>query len=241
VSYTLSERPLAYAEAGERVEYLKRVFAWTFGGLVVAGISAMSMAAFVYLTAAAGITIFLNQWVSLAIILGSYGIAQWVAPKMVFGEQKVLGFGIGAVFEGIAMGYLLLAAMTMGAAQGNPLGLVTLALMMTGLTGLGMTAYVWTSPREFSFIGAALSALSLPMLILMGVGLVFPALFGGVFGILISGLFVVISAAGLLYQVNQVFHKLDTRQHIEGAFLIMMGLLVLFWNILVLLMKLNRR
>jgi FtsH-binding integral membrane protein len=104
-----------------------------------------------------------------------------------------------------------------------------------------MTAYVWTSPREFSFIGAALSALSLPMLILMGVGLVFPALFGGVFGILISGLFVVISAAGLLYQVNQVFHKLDTRQHIEGAFLIMMGLLVLFWNILVLLMKLNRR
>jgi FtsH-binding integral membrane protein len=201
----------------------------------------MSMAGFVYLTAAAGITIFLNQWVSLAIILGSYGIAQWVAPKMVFGEQKVLGFGIGAVFEGIAMGYLLLAAMTMGAAQGNPLGLVTLALMMTGLTGLGMTAYVWTSPREFSFIGAALSALSLPMLILMGVGLVFPALFGGVFGILISGLFVVISAAGLLYQVNQVFHKLDTRQHIEGAFLIMMGLLVLFWNILVLLMKLNRR
>jgi FtsH-binding integral membrane protein len=209
--------------------------------VVVAGISAMSMAGFVYLTAAAGITIFLNQWVSLAIILGSYGIAQWVAPKRVFGEQKVLGFGIGAVFEGIAMGYLLLAAMTMGAAQGNPLGLVTLALMMTGLTGLGMTAYVWTSPREFSFIGAALSALSLPMLILMGVGLVFPALFGGVFGILISGLFVVISAAGLLYQVNQVFHKLDTRQHIEGAFLIMMGLLVLFWNILVLLMKLNRR
>jgi FtsH-binding integral membrane protein len=199
------------------------------------------MAGFVYLTAAAGITIVLNQWVSLAIILGSYGIAQWVAPKMVFGEQKVLGFGIGAVFEGIAMGYLLLAAMTMGAAQGNPLGLVTLALMMTGLTGLGMTAYVWTSPREFSFIGAALSALSLPMLILMGVGLVFPALFGGVFGILFSGLFVVISAAGLLYQVNQVFHKLDTRQHIEGAFLIMMGLLVLFWNILVLLMKLNRR
>ena len=199
------------------------------------------MAVFVYLTAAAGITIFLNQWVSLAIILGSYGIAQWVAPKMVFGEQKVLGFGIGAVFEGIAMGYLLLAAMTMGAAQGNPLGLVTLALMMTGLTGLGMTAYVWTSPREFSFIGAALSALSLPMLILMGVGLVFPGLFGGVFGIVISGVFVVISAAGLLYQVNQVFHKLDTRQHIEGAFLIMMGLLVLFWNILVLLMKLNRR
>ena len=36
-------------------------------------------------------------------------------------------------------------------------------------------------------------------------------------------------------------HKLNTQQHIEGAYMITMGILILFWNILSLLMRLNRR
>ena len=238
---TLSAESHTLVKAAERVEYLKLVFAWTFGGLIVAGVSAVLMASFVLLTASTGITFFTNPWVCLAIILGCFGITQWVAPKMVFGVHKALGFGIGAIFEGISMGYLLLAAVGMGVANDNPLGMITMAMMLTSLTGLGVTAYVWSNPREFNLLGAALAALFLPMLILMGVGLVFPALFGGVSGIVLSGVFVAVSVASLLYQVNCTIHKLDTSQYIEGAFLVMMGLLVLFWNILVLLMKLDRR
>ena len=33
----------------------------------------------------------------------------------------------------------------------------------------------------------------------------------------------------------------NTQQHIEGAYMITMGILILFWNILSLLMRLNRR
>ena len=58
---------------------------------------------------------------------------------------------------------------------------------------------------------------------------------------LLSAVFVVVSAAGLLYQVNQVIHRLRTDMHIEGAYLITMGVLVLFWNLLSLLMRLNGR
>ena len=44
----------------------------------------------------------------------------------------------------------------------------------------------------------------------------------------------------MLYQINVVMHQLDTRQHSEGAYMITMGILILIWNILYLLMRLNR-
>lgn len=234
-------RPLAQVEAADRVTYLKRVLLLTAGGLTVSGATGVITAGIIYVLGSVAPQVVFNQFVQLAVILGSFGVAQYLAPRLVFGDgsSKWLGFGLAVVFQGVAMGYLLLMAilMTLGAVP----WLLPLAIGLTATTGVGMAAYVWTSPREFSFLGAALSALGLPMLILMGVSFAFPALFGGTLGLVLSAVFVVISAAGLLYQVNQVVHQLRTDMHVEGAYMITMGLLVLFWNILVLLMRLTRR
>ena len=241
MALSYASRPLAQSTASARVDYLQKVLLWTTGGLVLSGITGMLSASVLYLSMAAGSGFLMNRWVSLAVIFGSYGVAQYVAPKLVFGESKLLGFALGAGFQGIAMGYLLLAAVMIGMQSGSPFGLVGTAMGLTGLTGVGLTAYVWSKPREFKMLGALLSAMFLPMLVIMGVSFVFPSLFGGPMGIAISGLFVLISAAGLLYQVNAVLHRLRTDQHIEGAYMITMGLLILFWNILSLLTRLNRR
>ena len=233
--------PLQRASAADRVEYLQKVLLWTSVGLFVSGITGSATAVALYAAAAMGITLVFNQWVSLIVILGSYGIAHYAAPRLVFGRAKVLGFGIAAVAQGVSMGYLLLTAVLMGAQMGNPFGLVGAALGLTALTGVGLTAYIWTGPKEFGWLGAGLSALFLPMMLLMGVSFVMPGLIGGGLGIALSGLFVLVSVGGLLYQINVVMHKLHTQQHIEGAYLITMGVLVLFWNILTLLMRLTSR
>lgn len=238
---TTYAHPLARASAADRVEYLQRVLLWTSVGLFVSGMTGAGSAVGLFTAASLGINFVFNQWVMLAVIFGSYGVAHYLAPRMVFGQQKVLGFGVAAVFQGISMGYLLLSAVMMGTQMGNPFGMVSMALGLTALTGVGLTAYVWTGPKEFGWLGAGLSALFLPMMLLMGVSFVFPGLIGGTMGIALSGLFVLVSVGGLLYQINVVMHKLDTRQHIEGAYLITMGILILFWNILSLLMRLNRR
>ena len=44
-------------------------------------------------------------------------------------------------------------------------------------------------PKDFSILGGALSALGLPMLILMGLSFVMPGLFGGTLGIILCGVF----------------------------------------------------
>ena len=230
--------PVSMAQPSDRVEYLKKVMAWTVSGLFFAGLTGIAMAAFISFS---GITILLNTYVQFAIILGSWAIAQYVAPSMVFGNNKVAGFFIANVAQGVAMGFLLYkAAVLSSAVSGNPFSLIGSALTMTALTGGGILAYIMSGPKDFSILGGVLSAVSLPMLILMGLGFAMPGLFGGTMGIVFCGIFVVISAAGLLYQVNAVVHQLRTDQHIEGSYLISMGILVLFWNILSLLMSMSR-
>lgn len=229
--------PLARADAETRVSYLRRVALLTVVGL---GFSAFTGVA--SMLAISLIPPLQSQIAAMAVILGSYGIAQWVAPRLVFSEgpAKWAGFALGAGFQGVAMGYLLLQAVLLSLAQtGHAFLFVGQAMALVGLSAAGMLAYLMTGPKELSMVKGMLAILSLPMLVLMAVSFVFPI--GGVLGVLMSAAFVFISAAGLLYQMNIVLHQLRSDQHVPGAYMITMGLLVLFWNLLVLLMRLQRR
>jgi modulator of FtsH protease len=233
---TMNAVPVLQASDVARSTYLRQVAATTTLGLGVAGVfgvvSAMSILAMPVLA---------TPMVSLVVILGAWGIANYLVRPLVFSDSTAsrwLGFLAGSAAEGVAMGYLLLSAVIIGTHSGNPLLLIGEAGGLTGLTCLGMMAYLMTGPKQLSMVGALLSALTLPMLILMAVSFIFPI--GGPIGILIALVFVGISAGGLLYQINVVMHRLRTDMVIPGSYMITLGMLALFWNILVLLMRLNR-
>ena len=225
------------APADARLAYLRSVLGITVLGLLVSGLTGLASAAFLATMA----DTLLVGYVPMIIILGCWAVTNFVARPMVFGELKWPGFLLGTVAQGAAMGFILLAAMMVSQVHGeNRFTLIGVALALTGFAGVGMAAYVWTSPRDFSLIRAGLAAMSIPMLILMAVSFAMPGLFGGTLGLVMGFVFVGISAAGLLYQVNEVIHKFSTDQHIEGAYTVTIGVLVLFWNLLSLLMRLRR-
>jgi hypothetical protein len=226
-------RSLAHAMPEQRVDYLKKVLILTVLGLGVSAITSLISA-----LAVGMVPLLQGRLAMFVIIMGSFFAAQSGCSRLVFGGQRLLGFFLATVFQGIAMGYLLLMAVSVGTSMGNPFVLVFEAMGLVGLAAAGMTAYLWTGPREFSMLKAGLAALSLPMLVLMVVSFVFPI--GGTMGILLTGAFVVVSAGGLLYQINTVLHRLRSGQTVEGAYLITMGVLVLYWNVLTLLMRLRR-
>ncbi len=229
--------PVARASEADRITFLRRTLAWSFAGVGIAGTTGVVTASVLALMPS-----LVSGYFPMLFILGMWAVTNFVARPMVFGAAKIPGFILGTAAQGVAMGFLLLvAAMVSAAAIGNPFALIVLAMGLTGFTALGMTAYVYTIKRDFSIIGAGLAALSIPMLILMAVSFAFPALFGGALGLLFGVVFVLISAAGLLYQLNQVVHSFNTNMHIEGGYTISIGILVLFWNILSLLMRLTRR
>jgi FtsH-binding integral membrane protein len=230
--------PVIYAEESTRAAFLRRVGLLTFVGLSIASFSGIMSAGALFL-----IPGLLSQTLSFVLIMGSWAIVHFVARPMVYSQTAATrgsGFILGAVFQGVAMGYLLVAAVATSLDLfGNPFVLIGQALGLTGLTAFGMLVYLFTGPKKLSYIGAILPMLGFPLMALMVISFVFP--FGGIFGLLLSIGFVGFSAAGLLYQLNNVIHKMPADMPLQAGFEVMIGLLVLFWNILTLLMRLQRR
>ena len=231
--------PVAEATVEARVAFLRHVALLTFLGLSVSGVTSLISAGMAMLIPALS-----RPMVSGGIMLASVVGAQLIG-RLTYSESRptaMAGFLAGTVLQGVAMGYLILTAIvTSAVAFGNPFIIIAEAATLVGLTVLGMVVYLLTGPKRLSMVGAFLSSVSLPMFALMIMSLVLPSLFGGVFGLVINGVFVLVSAGGLLYALNSVMHTMSASLPIPAAYRVTMGILQLFWNVLMLLMRLQRR
>lgn len=228
---------VAGASVEARRAYLRRVLGVACLGLLIAAV-----VGFISMVTIAGHPSVLRGYGPMVLILGCWALTNFVARPMVFGANKWAGFLIGTIGQGVALGFLLLVAVLLSQQDfGNPFTLIGMALVLTLVAGIGLVTYAMAEPHDFSLLRAGLGAFFLPMLVLMGVTFAFPNLIGGTAGIVLAGLFVVVSAAGLLYQVNLVVHRFTTEMHVEGGYVIAIGVIVLFWNILSLLTRLRRR
>jgi FtsH-binding integral membrane protein len=233
---TVRDIPIAEAAPEVRAAYLRRVLGTTELGLTLAAVVGVISAMFI-----ATQPWLFRGFAPMAIILGCWAITNFVARPMVFGTSKWPGFFLGTVTQGAAMGFILLVGVLISQqSYGNPFRLIATALGITVCTGIGLAIYASGARHEFSLLRAGLSAAFIPMLILMAVTFAFPNLIGGTAGLIVGGIFVLISAAGLLYQLNLVLHEFTEDMPIEGAYLMTIGVLVLFWNVLSFLSRLRR-
>lgn len=231
--------PVSQAAESERVAYLRQVGALTFGSLCIT-----ATAAVVWMFIASTMPgIFFQTYVAMGIMLGGIYGAQFIGNSMVASSSqstRMMGFVIGSSLSGIAISYVIGAAAVLGAEVfGNPLVLIAQAGGLVAATVVGMVIYLMTGPRNLSMVRSFLSIVWLPMLALMAITWIFPI--GGTMGIVFSGVFVLVSAGGLLYSLNEVIHSYSTNQVMQGAFHISTSIVVLFWNILTLLMRLTSR
>lgn len=227
-------QPVAYADEGTRSAYLRRVATYTAGGISIAGVAGAFSA-----VAIAPAVLGMGWLAQMAVIFGSMYVAQSVARGMVYGGNKTAGFVLGNAAMGVALGFVLFMAVVIGTQSGNPFGLIAQAGGYTMLTAFTMCVYLWSGPKDLSMVRAGLSVMMIPMLILMVLSFVFPI--GGVMGMGLSALFIVVSGGSLLYSLNQILHNMGSNMYVEGAYELSLGLIVLFWNILTLLMRLQGR
>ena len=231
--------PVAQAEESARVTYLRQVAMLTLGSLVITAVSAV---VWMYMIGMFP-EVLTQTYVAMGIMLGGIYGAQFLGNNMVASQSqgtRITGFVLGSSLSGIALSYVVGAAAILGAEVfGDPLRLIVQAGGLVAMTVLGMVIYLMTGPRNLSTLGSILGVLWLPMLGLMAVTWLFPV--GGTMGLVFSAIFVAVSAGGLLYSLNQVMHQYSTDMVMAGAFHISTSIVVLFWNILTLLMRLTSR
>ena len=146
--------------------------------------------------------------------------------------MQYLGLGIYVLAEAVLFIPLLFIAVEYSSPQVIP----SAAVITLSVFG-GLTLFVITSRKDFSFLRSGLAVASF-----MALGLIVAAiLFGFNLGILFSVVMVGLAAGYVLYTTSNVLHHYQPGQHVAASLALFAVIALMFWYVLRILISLNRR
>lgn len=115
-------------------------------------------------------------------------------------------------------------------------GVLSQATILTLTTFGGLTAYVFLSKKDFSFLGPILLIVGLAAFAIIVLGI----LFGWTLGLWFSVAMILFSVGAVLYSTSKVIHEFGTDQYVAAALQLFAAIALMFWYVLRLLMALRR-
>ena len=227
--YTL-EDSAARSLPSERAAFIRR----TYAHLAVALIAFIGLEYYlVNAPFAANLAMTMTGGFSWLIVLGLFMVVSHFANKLALSggsqQSQYLGLGLFVIAEAIVFLPLLFLA----SQYGGP-GLIPSAGLMTLVLVGAITATVFITRKDFSFMG---SILSVGGIVALGF-IVCSMLFGFSLGLVFASVMVVFAAGSVLYSTSNVLHQYRTDQHVAAALSLFASVALLFFYILQVLMSL---
>ncbi|MBT7405410.1 MAG: permease, partial [Opitutae bacterium] len=147
-------------------------------------------------------------------------------------QMQYLGLGLFVVAEAIVFLPLLYIA-TFYAGE----GLIATAGLMTLLLVGGITATVFITKKDFSFMG---SVLTMGGFVALGF-ILCSMIFGFSLGLVFSSVMVLFAGGSVLYSTSNILHRYNTDQHVAASLSLFASVALLFFYILQVLMSLSSR
>ena len=170
------------------------------------------------------------------LFLGAFILVGWMASSLAANAEsrqtQYLGLGLYVVAEGILFAPLLFIAVHFSSPEVLPM-----AAMVTGLLFAGLTAVVFVTRNDFSFLRGILMIGGFVALGLILAG----TFFGFRLGLAFSGGMILLASGAILYDTSKVLHHYSTDQHVAAALELFASVALLFWYVLRLFMQLNRQ
>jgi len=224
----------AQAQPNIRAAFIRRTYAHLAGAILLfVGLEALLLnspfaEAFMRMIAGAP-----HGWL---IVLGAFVLTGWIARGMAHNASTVgmqyLGLGFYVVAEAIIFVPILFIARHYTSPEVLPnAAALTLALF------LGLTIVAFTSGTDFSFLRGVIV---LGGFLAMGL-ILCSIIFGFSLGLYFSGAMVGLASAAILYDTSKIIRYYRTDQHVGAALELFASVALLFWYILRIMMKLNRR
>jgi len=182
---------------------------------------------------------FRGQWnwllVMLLFMVVGYA-AQRLAQSNVSKNIQYAGLGLFVVAEALILQPLLWYVMFRFAGTSvNPFALIGQAAAITLAIFIGLTATVFITKKDFSFMRGALMIGSFAVL---GVILA-SALFGFSLGALFCGAVILLMAGYILFQTSIIMREFPPTFHVAAALMLFSTIATLFWYVLQLLISLR--
>jgi len=112
--------------------------------------------------------------------------------------------------------------------------LMQAGIITVGLFG-GLSAVVYFSGKDFSFLKSAITIGTIIAVVAIVAGIAF----GFDLGLFFSVAMVILAAGSILYQTSNMIHHYRTTQHVAAALGLFGSLMLLFWYVLSILIRLS--
>jgi FtsH-binding integral membrane protein len=219
------------AEASERAAFIRRTYAH-LAGAVLAFIAVEWM--LLQLPIAAEMARLMTGGYSWLIVLAVFMGVSWLAERWANSETspqiQYLGLGIFVVAEAVIFLPLLYIASNFASAD-----VIPTAALITGFLFTGLTATVFITRKDFSWMR---SILTIGGFVALGV-IAASIIFGFSLGIIFSAIMVLFASVAILYDTSQVLHHYRTDQHVAASLSLFASVALLFWYILRIVMSLS--
>jgi hypothetical protein len=224
---------VANSPASERAAFIRR----TYAHLAVALLGFIAVEYYlVHSSFAASLVSSMLGGMSWLIVLGLFMGVSYLANKLAASQtsqqMQYLGLGLFVVAEAIVFLPLLYIA-TSYAGE----GLIATAGLMTLLLVGGITATVFITKKDFSFMG---SVLSMGGFVALGF-ILCSMIFGFSLGLVFSSVMVLFAGGSVLYSTSNILHRYNTDQHVAASLSLFASVALLFFYILQVLMSLSSR
>jgi len=164
-------------------------------------------------------------------VIGLFWLGSMLTDKLVFHpdrSQQYLGLSIYVLLQAIIFLPMITIAMYYSGGE-----MILQAAIITLFMFSGLTAVVFLTNKDFSFLRTAVTVGGFIALGLIVAG----AIFGFNLGLWFSVGMVVLASAGILYQTSQIKEQFSTDQYVGAALQLFASVMLLFWYVLRILMS----
>lgn len=209
----------------QRVEFYKKTYSHVAGGVL-----AFILVEYLFLQSdtIVNFALSLTEGYKWLLMLGGFmfitNYSERIMLKTPDKNTQYLAYGIYIVAEAFIFLPLIYIAMY----YTNSLELLNQAAIVTLALFSGLTAIVFVTKKDFSFLKSILT-----MLFFLALGLIIAGiLFGFDLGLWFSVGMCALAGGSILYQTSNLVHKYSTNQYIPAALGLFASLMLLFWYIL---------
>ena len=173
-----------------------------------------------------------SQWSWLIVLAAFMGVG-YVADKWAHSgasrELQYAGLGLYVVAQAVIFLPLIFMAQLRAPGVIENAALITVALLA------GITLTVFTTRKDFSFVGPALK---IGGMVALGM-IVASIVFGFQLGMFFSGVMILFSAGSILYTTSNILHHYREEQHVAASLALFSGVALMFWYVIQFLMALG--
>ena len=214
--------PVGAAGVETRATFLTRTYAHLFGAII--GFTLVEM--FLFSSGLAQPIAEAMLGVSWLLVLGGFIVVSWFASRLAHTvESKPVQY---AALAGFVVAEALIFVPLLFVAQAVAPGVIQSAALVTLLGFTGLTAVVFFTRKDFSFLGGVLRFGFVVALVLIVAGV----LFGFELGTFFSVGMIALAGAAILYDTSNVLHHYPEDRYVAAALELFASVALMFWYVL---------